>query len=71
MAEQMEISMRSWRGASKPASMNVVESPLTTGSAGTTPTNYGREYYYDYPSSKSIARFIAVSADIDTYVNYG
>lgn len=52
----------------KPASMNVVESPLTTGSAGTTPTNYGREYYYDYPSVNPIARFIAVSADIDTYV---
>ena len=28
----------------KPASMSVMESPLTTGSAGTTPTNYGREY---------------------------
>ncbi|MFZ1458630.1 MAG: Ig-like domain-containing protein [Candidatus Saccharimonadales bacterium] len=52
----------------KPASMNVVESPNKTGTLGTTPTNYGREYYYDYPAVNPIARFIAVSADIKTYV---
>ena len=51
----------------KPASMNVVESPHKTGNAGTADTNYGREYYYDYPAVNPLARVIAISASVNTY----
>ena len=43
------------------------DSPNLTGDRGTSTTNYGREYYYDYPLTNPSARIIAISADIDTY----
>ena len=42
------------------------DSPYTTGTAGTAPTNYGREFCFDYPTSSPTARFISVSPGINT-----
>ena len=50
----------------KPTALNIQDSPYTTGTAGTAPTNYGREFYFDYPTSSPTARFISVSPGINT-----
>ena len=51
----------------KPSGLNIQESPALSGSTGTASTNYGREYFYDYPATNPTTRLISASPDILTF----